>query len=231
VTDVTHSALGAGYGERTVSHSRRSLAILGLFLCSVLTGGSAQAADVPQPDAQQLGDARTGMIGGPADPHWYVLPGGSNGSAGGVNIFITIVSVPAACGAAQPLSVREYSPEGHLIRRLAADARGDFSPPIPALPGRYLLKLSVDDPACAPLTFGIAVVGYGNGENYNGAVDACIGLRANVTGATLRLRHMRAQTRRVSADARPRYRMLVHMRERELADAVAIYQRNCPQHA
>ncbi len=117
-----------------------------------LACGAAAAADL-HPEALPVARAVGGTLARPQHPDWYVLPGGADFIA-----VFTARDVPAGCVGGRPaLAVSLYNPEGHFVKTIGPTA-GDYLVATPPLPGRYLIQVAIDDPACAGLRYAISRV-------------------------------------------------------------------------
>jgi hypothetical protein len=116
-------------------------------------GGTAVAvAADPHPEAQPApGLAAAGTIQRPGDEEWYSLPGDELNQT---ELVIDRVRAPASCAGTGPLRVGLYNPEGSWMRAVVLHA-GSYSVISPHLPGRYLVKLSIENPACSGLGYTI----------------------------------------------------------------------------
>jgi hypothetical protein len=87
--------------------------------------------------------------------------------------------VPTGCDAQRPLLVSLYNSDGHWIEDVGAQQGPPrYALADPYLPGRYLLQVSLQDPGCTSLRYGIKTVVVpitGTSANSkNAVVDFCM---------------------------------------------------------
>ncbi len=131
-------------------------ALLAGSLAGLLLGGAVPAAADTHPEAQPASFPTVGTIQRPGDEEWYSLPGDEFVHSA---LVINQVRPPASCTVPAPLRVGLYNPEGSWIRSCGARVPATYSVLSPSLPGRYLVKLSIESPACSGLQYTIQQIG------------------------------------------------------------------------
>jgi hypothetical protein len=82
-----------------------------------------------------------------------LVPGPGEARSGDVEVVVSGIQAPATCTAPRPVTAGLYSPEGHFMHRVEPNGDGGYTLVIPRIPARYVLKLSIADPACAGLGY------------------------------------------------------------------------------
>jgi hypothetical protein len=132
---------------------------------------AAAAAEAP-PGALPLPAQGSAVIASATERVRYVLEGSDNleetdtasvplakdARPGDSVVLFSDIRVPASCTSAHPLRIGVYNPEGRFMRRIQPDGDGSYRVVVPRVSGGYGVKLGIDDPACAGLSFEITLL-------------------------------------------------------------------------
>jgi hypothetical protein len=156
----------------TAAATTRWLTGWSVTVCVLFFAGGATAAVDLHREARPVTRSGGGILSRPQHPDWYVLAGGAD-----FNAIFTVRSVPAGCVGRRALEVSLYNPEGHFVETIRPVA-GDYEVSPPPLPGRYLIQIAIDDPACAGLRYAITLVA---GETVHAGQNLCDALHKDAT--------------------------------------------------
>lgn len=218
-------------------------ALLAAVLSAFAAAAPAAAETAPAGVQPMAGPDGLYRIASPAAPNRHGLEGHSNldvdnadklvpspGEAriGDVVVKVSDIQAPATCTSQHPLTAGLYSPEGHFMHRVEANGRGGYDLVIPRIPARYVLKLSIADPACAGLSYRFTL-GPIVGDGYDPNGYKCNNRARAVAKAERMLKKVRLAERKARA-GRPRRRIhaLVVAQRARVKDARAYYAKGCP---
>jgi len=219
-------------------------AVLLAAMLAALTAAVPAAADAAPARAQPMAGADGRYrIASPAAPNRHgfegrpnldvdnadkLLPSRGETRPGDTVVVVRGIEAPATCTSRHPLTAGLYSPEGHFMHRLELAGDGDYELVIPRIPARYVLKLSIADPACAGLSYTITVDPL-FGDDYDENGYKCSSRSRAVGKAERLLRKVQRREHKARA-GRPRKRIhkLVVAQRAAVKDARAYYAKACP---
>lgn len=157
--------------------------------------------------AQDVEPRIVARIERPGQHHQYVLKGAEIGVRTAVGRRITIIGTGTGCEGSAPLEVSLHNPEGRWIRTFPVTRGRGAVIRAPKLPGDYILDVHAVRADCSGLDYVVEAWGGGGaGGDIDGSAALCRVRHVRVVNAERTVRRLRAQLRKVSAGARPRYR-------------------------
>jgi hypothetical protein len=176
---------------------------LGLFL----GGGIAGAADAHSDASPVPHTSEVHVLQSAGQSDWYYLLGAQDTANTVTRVEINPLGAPSGCDAQRPLLVSLYNQDGHWIEDVGArQGSPRYALYDPRTPGRYLVRVNLQDPACAGIHYSIKtavdlILG-SSANNDNAKVDYCKTDR-NLKAKDIRLsKHARTPALRRQARAR-----------------------------
>lgn len=163
----------------TIRTGRWWPAILAAPALALILGGGIAAAAVAHSEASPVPHtAEAHVLQSTGQSDWYYLLGAQDTANTVTRVKIDPVGAPSGCDAQRPLLVSLYNQDGHWIEDVGArQGSPRYALDDPRTPGRYLVRVDLQDPACAGIHYSIKtavdLIAGSSANNDNAKVDYC----------------------------------------------------------